>query len=84
MWLVYLRFDDIRTGSKEGVRRLLMLAEHHGLSTVSHSYATSLHTNPLSRRDYTELQALIFQGGKRGFSALNALLLGWKADSSQR
>ena len=43
MWLVYLRFDDqgevktyhIRTGSKEDVRGLLMLAERHGLSTTA-------------------------------------------------
>lgn len=58
-----VRFDDLITKS---VNRIAQLRN------------TAAHTDPLPRRDYTELQALIFQGGKLGFSALNALLLGWR------
>ena len=39
---------------------------------------TAAHTDPLSRREYTELQGMAFQGGKLGYGVLNAILLGWK------
>jgi hypothetical protein len=57
-----IRFDDLIT---KAVTRISQLRN------------TAAHTNPLPRREYTELQTLIFQGGKLGYSALNALLLGW-------
>lgn len=40
---------------------------------------TAAHTDPLPRLQYTELQNIIFQNGKLGYSALNALLQGWNA-----
>jgi hypothetical protein len=58
-----VRFDDMIT---KAINRIAQLRN------------TAAHTNPLPRREYTELQALIFQGGKLGYSALNALLLGWR------
>ncbi len=58
-----VRFDDLIT---KAINRIGQLRN------------TAAHTNPLPRREYTELQALIFQGGKLGYSALNALLLGWR------
>jgi len=61
-----VRFDDLVT---KAVTRISQLRN------------TAAHTNPLPRREYTELQALIFQGGKLGYSALNALLLGWREAS---
>jgi hypothetical protein len=61
-----VRFDDLIT---KAVTRISQLRN------------TAAHTNPLPRREYTELQALIFQGGKLGYSALNALLLGWREAS---
>lgn len=35
------------------------------------------HTSPLPRKEYTELQSLLFHGGKLGYGALNTLLRGW-------
>jgi len=58
-----VRFDDLITKA---------------LTRIAQLRNTAAHTNPLPRREYTELQALIFQGGKLGYSALNALLLGWR------
>jgi hypothetical protein len=58
-----VRFDDLIT---KAINRIAQLRN------------TAAHTNPLPRREYTELQGLIFQGGKLGYSALNALLLGWR------
>jgi hypothetical protein len=58
-----VRFDDLIT---KAINRIAQLRN------------TAAHTNPLLRREYTELQGLIFQGGKLGYSALNALLLGWQ------
>ncbi len=58
-----VRFDDIVTKA---------------INRISQLRNTAAHTSPLSRLEYTELQGLIFQGGKLGFSALNALLLGWR------
>jgi hypothetical protein len=48
------------------------------LNRISQLRNTAAHTNPLPRREYTELQNIIFQNGKLGYSALNALLLGWQ------
>lgn len=59
-----IRFDDLVTKA---------------INRISQLRNTAAHTNPLSRAEYTELQGLIFQGGKLGFSALNAVLLGWRA-----
>lgn len=58
-----VRFDDLIT---KAINRIAQLRN------------TAAHTNPLPRQEYTDLQKLIFQGGKLGYSALNALLLGWR------
>ncbi|MBK9713216.1 MAG: hypothetical protein IPO81_18165 [Kouleothrix sp.] len=58
-----VRFDDLIA---KAINRIAQLRN------------TAAHTNPLPRQEYTDLQKLIFQGGKLGYSALNALLLGWR------
>ncbi|NJM05236.1 hypothetical protein HC891_01870 [Candidatus Gracilibacteria bacterium] len=49
------------------------------VTRISQLRNTAAHTDPLSRRDYTELQSLIFQGGRLGYGALNALLRCWRS-----
>jgi hypothetical protein len=48
------------------------------INRISQLRNTAAHTDPLPRKDYTELQGIIFHGGKLGYGALNALLLGWQ------
>ncbi len=48
------------------------------LSRISQLRNMAAHTHPLSRKDYSELQRLAFQGGPLGYGTLNALLLAWR------
>jgi hypothetical protein len=59
-----VRFDDLITKA---------------INRISQLRNTAAHTDPLPRREYTELQGIILQGGKLGYGALNSLLLGWQA-----
>lgn len=47
------------------------------LNRISQLRNQAAHTHPVSRKEYSELQRLMLQGGALGHGALNALLLAW-------
>ncbi len=50
------------------------------LDRISQLRNTAAHTDPLSRKEYSVLQRIIYQGGSLGYGALNVLLLAWQED----
>jgi hypothetical protein len=48
------------------------------LSRIAQLRNQAAHTHPVSRKEYSELQRLMFQGGPLASGALNALLLAWR------
>jgi hypothetical protein len=59
--------------------RVLVVLAHPFHATWARAQLRNIaeHTKPLPRREFTESQGLIFQGGKLEYSALNALSLGF-------
>jgi hypothetical protein len=48
------------------------------LNRIAQLRNQAAHTHPVSRKEYSELQRLMLQGGALGCGALNALLLAWR------
>lgn len=48
-----------------------------GLDPLSHYRNKAAHTSAVSPEEYRNVQRLMFQGGKLGYSALNALINAW-------
>jgi len=72
MRFVQLEADD----SERAVRFDDLVAK--AIAPIAQLRNTAAHTESLPRCEYTELQSLVFQGGRLGYGALNALLLGWR------
>jgi hypothetical protein len=47
------------------------------LSRIAQLRNQAAHTRPVSRKEYSELQRIMLQGGALSYGALNALLLAW-------